>query len=222
MQLCVYVGVVSSNKVPQATAAINRGSFNRGGTEKCSGCNPRQRGAIWRLTGSGVIEAGPLAMRMPDIPAGAVSRGEIHAGVERLQGQLNHFAQNTHPGAIRPDRDSMSGRAYISGLTHAHGDSSHLDHALSHDRCQRTPGGWKLTDRTYEIRHLDAIPPAGSAPHVRLAASPRPRTRPRLGGVDLMRPVRRSLGRELAGRRGNGRTSGRRVSFHDTAGLIFR
>ena len=42
--------------------------------------------------------------------------------------------------------------------------ASHLNYFVSHDRCQRTPDGWKFTERVYEIRYLDHSPLAGSAP----------------------------------------------------------
>src|SRR5260370_16768724 len=54
------------------------------------------------------------AVRMPHIPAEAVGRDEIRAGIERLQGLLDYFVQTTHPGPIRLAADTPSGRAYIS------------------------------------------------------------------------------------------------------------
>jgi hypothetical protein len=39
-----------------------------------------------------------------------------------------------------------------------------VHHAVYHDRYQRTPDGWKFTERVYEVRYLDATPLAGSAP----------------------------------------------------------
>ena len=43
--------------------------------------------------------------------------------------------------------------------------SSQLNYAVYHDRYQRTPDGWKFTERVYEIKYLDTTPLAGSAPH---------------------------------------------------------
>jgi hypothetical protein len=34
-----------------------------------------------------------------------------------------------------------------------------------HDRYQRTPDGWKFTERIFEVRYLDMTPLTGSAPH---------------------------------------------------------
>lgn len=41
---------------------------------------------------------------------------------------------------------------------------SGLNYAVYHDRYGRTPGGWKFTERVYEVRYLDRTPLAGSAP----------------------------------------------------------
>src|SRR5215212_5861182 len=69
------------------------------------------------------------AVRMPHINAEAVSREEIRAGIERLQGLWDYFVQTTHPGTIRLEGDSAAGRAYISELMHGRG-SSHLNYAV--------------------------------------------------------------------------------------------
>jgi len=45
------------------------------------------------------------------------------------------------------------------------GSCSELNYGVYHDRYQRTPDGWKFTERVYEIRYLDTTPLAGSAPH---------------------------------------------------------
>ena len=42
--------------------------------------------------------------------------------------------------------------------------SSHLNYAVYHDRYQRTPDGWKFTERVYEIRYIDTTPLAGTVP----------------------------------------------------------
>ncbi len=105
------------------------------------------------------------AVRMPHIPAEAVGREEIRAGIERLQALLDYFVQTTHPGTIRLAGDTASGRAYISELIRFRDGNSHLNYAIYHDRYQRTADGWKFTERVYEIRYLDTTPLAGSAPH---------------------------------------------------------
>jgi ketosteroid isomerase-like protein len=104
------------------------------------------------------------ALRMPNIPAELVGREEIRAGGERLQDQWDFFVQTTHPGTIQLDGDTATGRAYIQELMRLRDGSSHVNYAIYHDRYQRTPDGWKFTERVYEVRYLDATPLAGSAP----------------------------------------------------------
>jgi ketosteroid isomerase-like protein len=104
------------------------------------------------------------AWRMPHIPAEFVSREEIRAAVERLRGLWDYFVQNVHPGAIRLDGDTAVGRAYIVEFGRFRDGSSHLNYALYHDRYQRTPDGWKFTERVYEVRYVDTTPLAGSVP----------------------------------------------------------
>ena len=104
-------------------------------------------------------------VRIPDINTEAVSREEIRAGVERLQGLRDYFVQTTHPGTIQLEGDTAVGRAYISEFGHLRDGSSQLNYAVYHDRYQRTPDGWKFAERVYEVRYLDTTPLAGSAPH---------------------------------------------------------
>jgi hypothetical protein len=63
------------------------------------------------------------------------------------------------------DGDTASGRAYLQELARFRDGRSELNYAVYHDRYQRTPGGWKFTERVYEVRYLDTTPLAGSAPH---------------------------------------------------------
>ena len=104
------------------------------------------------------------AVRIPHINAEAVSREEIRAGIERLQDLWDYFVQTAHPGTIRLDGDTASGRAYISELGRFRDGRSEQNYAIYHDRYQRTPDGWKFTERVYEVRYLDTTPLAGSAP----------------------------------------------------------
>ena len=105
------------------------------------------------------------AVRIPEIHAEAVSREEIRAGIERLQGLWDYFVQTTHPGTIQLDGDTASGHAYIAELGRFRDGRSELNYAVYHDRYQRTGDGWKFTERVYEVRYLDTTPLAGSAPH---------------------------------------------------------
>jgi ketosteroid isomerase-like protein len=104
-------------------------------------------------------------VRMPHVNVELAGREEIRAGGERLQGLWEYFVQTTHPGAIQVDGDTASGRAYVQELGRSLDGRSHLNYAIYHDRYQRTPDGWKFTERVYEIRYLNTTPLAGSAPH---------------------------------------------------------
>ena len=104
-------------------------------------------------------------VRMPNVPAEAIGREQIRAGVERLQGLWDYFVQTTHPGMIQLEGDTAVGRAYLSELIHSQAKGhSELNYAVYHDRYRRTPGGWKFAERVYEVRYLDTTPLAGSAP----------------------------------------------------------
>jgi ketosteroid isomerase-like protein len=102
-------------------------------------------------------------VRIPGV-AEAVSREEIRAGIERLQGLWEFFVQTTHPGSIRLDGDTASGRAYMAELGRLRDGGSHLNYAIYHDRYQRTDDGWKFTERAYEVRYMDSTPLPGSTP----------------------------------------------------------
>jgi ketosteroid isomerase-like protein len=102
------------------------------------------------------------ALRIPDADVELTGREEIRAGIERLQREWEYFVQNTHPGAIRLEGDTASGRAYIHEVGHLRDGRSILNYALYHDRYQRTSDGWKFTERVYEIRYLDTTPLTGS------------------------------------------------------------
>jgi hypothetical protein len=101
---------------------------------------------------------------MPNVPVELVGREEIRAWGERVPDLVDYFVQTTHPGTIQLDGDTASGRAYICELIRLRDGSSQLNYAIYHDRYQRTPDGWKFTERVYEIRYLDTTPLTGSAP----------------------------------------------------------
>jgi ketosteroid isomerase-like protein len=109
-------------------------------------------------------------LRMPNVPAEMFGRDEIRVGGERLQAQWDFFVQTTHPGTIQLDGDTATGRAYIQELARTRDGRQGLNYAIYHDRYQRTPDGWKFTERVYEVRYLDTTALAGSAP--RTAGAP--------------------------------------------------
>lgn len=105
------------------------------------------------------------AWRIPHADVDFVSRDEIRAGIERLQGHWEYFVQTTHPGIIRLDGDTALGRAYVSEFGRFHDGTSHSNYAVYHDRYQRTPDGWKFTERAYEVIYVDGTPLTGAPPH---------------------------------------------------------
>ena len=105
------------------------------------------------------------ALRMPNVPVELVGHEEIRAWGKRVPALLDYFVQNTHPGAIRLDGDTASGRAYMHEVIRLRDGASELNYAIYHDRYQRTPDGWRFAERVYEVRYHDQSPLAGSAPH---------------------------------------------------------
>ena len=104
------------------------------------------------------------ALRMPNVPVALANRDEIRAWGERVPALVDYLVQTTHPGTIRLDGDTAAGRAYICELIGLRDGRSELNYAIYHDQYQRTPDGWRFTERVYEVRYLDHSPLAGSAP----------------------------------------------------------
>ncbi len=109
-------------------------------------------------------------LRIPDANVELAGREEIRAWGKRVPAVVDYLVQTTHPGTIRLDRDTASGRAYLCELIRLRDGSSHLNYAIYHDRYQRTGDGWQFTERVYEIRYLDSTPLAGSAPRAAVDA----------------------------------------------------
>lgn len=105
------------------------------------------------------------AWRIPHVDVEFVGREKIRAGIEWGQGLWEYFLQTTHPGTIRLAGDTASGRAYVAEFGRFRDGSSHSNYAVYHDRYQRTPDGWKFTERVFEVRYLDTTPLPGSAPN---------------------------------------------------------
>ncbi len=104
------------------------------------------------------------ALRMPNVPVELAGQEQIRAWGARVPDFVAFLVQNTHPGIIRLDGDTASGRAYMSEVIGLRDGTSDLNYAIYHDRYQRTADGWKFTERVYEIRYHDTSPLAGSAP----------------------------------------------------------
>ncbi len=104
------------------------------------------------------------AVRIPDVGIEAAGREQIRSMSQRRQALADYFVQTSHPGTIRLDGDTASGRAYLSELIHMRDGSSYLNYFVYHDRYRRTRDGWKFSERVAEFRYLDTSPLAGSAP----------------------------------------------------------
>jgi ketosteroid isomerase-like protein len=103
-------------------------------------------------------------LRMPNIPVELVGQEAIRAWGERVPEFMDFLVQNTHPGVIRLDGDTATGRAYMSEVGRALDGRSGLNYAIYHDRYQRTDDCWRFTERVYEVRYEDTSPLSGSAP----------------------------------------------------------
>jgi ketosteroid isomerase-like protein len=104
------------------------------------------------------------ALRMPNIPAELTGQEEIRAFGQRVPELVDFLVQTTHPGTIQLDGDTAFGRAYLQELGRTRDGRSELNYAIYHDRYQRTGGGWKFTERVYEVRYHDATALTGSPP----------------------------------------------------------
>jgi ketosteroid isomerase-like protein len=104
------------------------------------------------------------AWRMPYVNVEFLSREEIRAGIERMQGLWDHFLQTAHPGTIELAGDTAAGRAYVTEFGRFRDGSSQLHLSVYHDRYQRTSDGWKFSERAYQIKYLDTAPLTGSPP----------------------------------------------------------
>jgi phenylpyruvate tautomerase PptA (4-oxalocrotonate tautomerase family) len=100
-------------------------------------------------------------IRIPEAGLVAAGRENIRRLGQQRAATFDVFSQTTHPGVTFVSKDTATGRAYISELIRIRGGASHLNHAIYHDRYQRTPEGWRFIERSYEIRYLDSTPLAG-------------------------------------------------------------
>ncbi|MDX3520074.1 nuclear transport factor 2 family protein [Streptomyces scabiei] len=103
-------------------------------------------------------------MRWPHIGREFVGREQIRDGIAWGQGLWEFFVQHLHPGVVRLDGDTATGRAYVQEFGRMRDGGSHLNHSLHHDRYRRTCYGWKFSERVYEVRYHDVTPLTGSAP----------------------------------------------------------
>jgi len=113
------------------------------------------------------------ALRMPDVPAELVGQDQIRAfGPNR---PADYLIQTSHPGTVEIHGDTASGRTHMHELGRGRDGSSMTNFAIYHDRYERTPDGWRFSERVYEVVYLDTTPLAGS-PRSRSAPTAGPRT----------------------------------------------
>jgi ketosteroid isomerase-like protein len=105
------------------------------------------------------------AVRMPHANVDLVGPKEISAFGQQRDSFVEYLVQNTSLGTTEIHGDTASGRAYLNELIKLRDGSSHLNYGIYHDRYQRTPEGWKFTERVYEIRYLDTTPLTGAPPN---------------------------------------------------------
>ncbi|OLF05732.1 DUF4440 domain-containing protein [Actinophytocola xinjiangensis] len=103
-------------------------------------------------------------MVIPDAGIEHRGRAAILDGATRLRAGWEFMVQTTHPGVVELHGDTATGRAYIQELGRLRDGRSIVNYALFHDRYQRTPQGWKFTERVYEVRYLDTSTLGGSPP----------------------------------------------------------
>ena len=101
---------------------------------------------------------------IPGAEADFRSRPEIREGIERLQQWWEYFVQDPHAGVTYVDGDTARGRGYVTEFGRLRDGTSHLNHAIYHDRYERTPDGWRFRERVYEVRYVDSSPLAGAPP----------------------------------------------------------
>ncbi|WP_328884946.1 nuclear transport factor 2 family protein [Streptomyces sp. NBC_00316] len=101
------------------------------------------------------------SVRIPDAGVEVAGRDSILALAQQREERFEVFVQTTHPGVVAVSGDTATGRAYLSELIRMSDGASHLNYAIYHDRYQRTPDGWRFTERVYEIRYVDTTPLAG-------------------------------------------------------------
>jgi ketosteroid isomerase-like protein len=100
------------------------------------------------------------ALRMPDVPAELVGREQIREFGPRRPAAF--LVQTSHPGTIEIDGDTATGRTHMHELGAGHDGRSMMNFAIYHDRYERTPDGWRFSERVYELLYVDTTPLTGA------------------------------------------------------------
>ena len=107
-------------------------------------------------------------LRIPHGGIEAVGPTQVRALGEQRATLAACFIQTAHPGRLEFHGDTAVGRTYIHEIFQLRDGSSHVNHAIYHDRYERTGDGWKFAERVYEVRYLDNTALRGSAPETEL------------------------------------------------------
>ena len=103
-------------------------------------------------------------LRMPNVPVELSGADAIRGWGDGVEEFVDYLIQTTHPGSLRIDGDTASGRAHMQELVRTREGYSEVNFAIYHDRYRRTPDGWRFTERVYEVKYRDPTPLAGSVP----------------------------------------------------------
>jgi ketosteroid isomerase-like protein len=103
-------------------------------------------------------------LRMPNVPVELAGQDAIRGWGDRVPRFVEFLLQTTHAGIIELDGDTATGRAYMQETGRLLDGRSEQNLAIYHDRYQRTPDGWKFSERVYEVRYQDPSPLPGSPP----------------------------------------------------------
>ncbi|MEU0569019.1 nuclear transport factor 2 family protein [Nonomuraea sp. NPDC005983] len=79
--------------------------------------------------------------------------------------QLTGTLSDTTRARSSFEGDAAVGRTFVAKFGRMRDGGSYLNCSVYHDRYQRTSGGWRCTERVYEVKYLDATPLTGSASH---------------------------------------------------------
>jgi uncharacterized protein (TIGR02246 family) len=100
---------------------------------------------------------------IPEAGVDLTGRAEIRAAIGRLQQVWEFFVQQAHPGTVRVDGDTATGRSYVYEAGRMRDGRSHLNYAIYHDEYRRTADGWRFTSRVYQVLYVDDSPLTGEA-----------------------------------------------------------
>jgi ketosteroid isomerase-like protein len=100
------------------------------------------------------------ALRMPDVPAELVGQEQIRVFGRHRPAEF--LVQTSHPGSLEVHGDTATGRTLMHELGRGRDGRSGTNFAIYHDHSERTPNGWRFSERVYELLYLDTTPLTGA------------------------------------------------------------